>query len=191
MAEKYLSWITFTKSPVDSNINYQIKNQNLQQVKEIYFLGLTFDKQLTFKSHIQNIISRANGSRHVIHKFNNLPKPVSISTKKKIYLSLGRSILEYGSPALINLSQRNKNKLEICQNNCMRTILLRDYATRVNDLRTTLKLKTVQDRKNTLAKNWFAKASQNNKNIINHTDYKYYPLFDTHKTPHFLITNNQ
>ena len=68
--------ITFTKSPVDSNINYQIKNQNLQQVKEIYFLGLTFDKQLTFKSHIQNIISRANGSRHVIHKFNNLPKPI-------------------------------------------------------------------------------------------------------------------
>ena len=183
--------ITFTKSSSELVRNYTINNKKIKEVKEIYFLGITLDKQLTFNSHIETICNNTNGCRQSIHKLNNLPKNIAQKTKRKIYLTTGRSILEYGSPALLNISQQNKNKIEVSQNNCLRAILRADYMTSTRELRNRLKVTTVYDRKLTLAKNWFNQAHTNPKNIVSHTQFKYYPVFDKHKTPHHIITSNQ
>ena len=168
---------------------YQINNVNITQTNEMYFLGITFDKRLSFNTHTDITVEKTQKCRSILHQLNNLQKNINLSTKRKIYLSLGRSIIENGSPALLNLSKQNTNKLEACQNNCLRTLLKTDYHTRTNELCQRAKIEKVYDRKLALAKKWFTTATNNPNNIINYHRYRYFPDFDLHKTPHYTINH--
>lgn len=74
---------------------YAINNVNLNRTSVIKDLGVIFDEKLTFKNHVNSIISRASKSLGFICRslkpFNNL------STYKILYNTYIRSILEYGS----------------------------------------------------------------------------------------------
>jgi ribonuclease HI len=88
----------------------------------IKYLGVIFDKRLTFTEHIKNVVDRCN------KRFNLLKclAGTSWGTGKKslliVYRGLIRSILEYASFIYTNVSKSAFHKLELIQNKCMRLI---------------------------------------------------------------------
>ena len=91
---------------------YMIDNTPLENVKEIKFLGLYLDENLNFNYHTTKIISKASCTIPLLLNMNNTKFPININTKRKIFLSSTRSILEYGHVALItnNVKKLQKNR---------------------------------------------------------------------------------
>lgn len=74
---------------------YKINNSNLSRSRVVKDLGVLFDDKLSFKNHVESIISRATKLLGFICRslkpFNN------INTHKLLYNTYVRSILEYGT----------------------------------------------------------------------------------------------
>ena len=100
------------------------------------FLGVTFDSQLSFKKHFEDISDRCNTMYHRLRLFANKkwgPSPVTLI---QIYKQCVQPIFEYGSLLTITASdfiiskiQRLQNKfirLALCLPKCICTKLLHD-----------------------------------------------------------------
>ena len=73
------------------NDNVQIPLKNCTQEKD---LGVTFDNNLLFDTHIQNIVNKANQILGIIKRlFNYMDKDIFI----KLYKAFIRPHLEYGN----------------------------------------------------------------------------------------------
>ena len=73
---------------------YQMNNENLESVTEEKDLGVTFDRELKFRAHIRNIVSRANSRVGIIKRsFETLTE----ENFKILYKSQVRPILDYCS----------------------------------------------------------------------------------------------
>lgn len=74
---------------------YHISKSSIQEVESIRDLGITFDRQLTFLPHIENVIKKA--SRMLGFVLRNLTGFRHSKTKITLYNCLVRSVLEYCS----------------------------------------------------------------------------------------------
>lgn len=88
-------FITFCRKKTVLNYNYKINGSNLDRVQEILDLGVLLDHKLTFKLHINSVISKSNRMlgfiKRSVKDFND---PFAIAS---LYFSLVRSILEYAN----------------------------------------------------------------------------------------------
>lgn len=73
---------------------YLLDNQPLQQVDQIKDLGIIIDRKITFSSHISNLSMRCHRLLGYIFRSS---KGLSASSFRILYLSLVRSLLEYGA----------------------------------------------------------------------------------------------
>lgn len=76
--------------------NYNVRGTPLSRVSLVKDLGVFFDKKLSFNSHIESIITRANKMLGFITK--SMSKFKNSLTYKMMYNSYVRPILEYASP---------------------------------------------------------------------------------------------
>ena len=76
------------------NHKYHIHGHELENVSEAKYLGVTLTNNMSWKSHIQKIASKANKCRLFLQR--NLPK-CSAETKLRCYTTYVRPILEYAA----------------------------------------------------------------------------------------------
>ena len=73
---------------------YELDNHILKQVNENPYLGLTISDDLKWSSHITKMTKKANSTMAFLRRnLRNFPE----DCRKTAYLSLVRSILDYGS----------------------------------------------------------------------------------------------
>ena len=116
--------ISFTRSNEFINFDYTIEDQSLSRVTEVKDLGVIFDYRLTFKSHLENIISRANRNwfficRHTLDFKDG-------NSLKILYYSLVRSVLTYASTIWRPIFKFEMYRLEIIQHKALRRIAFLD-----------------------------------------------------------------
>jgi hypothetical protein len=136
------------------------------------FLGIVFDKYLSFNKQIEAIKSkvenRLNILKHLAHKSWKLSKITLIN----IYKSLIRSILDYSNFIVPMLSEENKRKLETCQNSALRIIFHCHYNKETKkqtsnlDLLQKAGLETIEIRSKNLTKEYFFNAVSHNNELI-------------------------
>ena len=87
------------------------------------FLGITFDSQLNFKKHFEEILDRCNTRYHRLRLLVNKKWGPSPATIIQIYKQCVRPIFEYGSLSTITTSDYIISKIQQLQNKFIRLAL--------------------------------------------------------------------
>ena len=94
----------------------KINGESVKIENKAKFLGIIFDSQLNWNSHVSYIVDKCKKRLNLL--YGRYPEINGEPTKKTllmIYRSLIRSILDYGAVALDSMSESNKKKLDVIQ----------------------------------------------------------------------------
>lgn len=84
--------ISFSRKRQPINFNYSLSGQTLERLDQVRDLGVLLDRQLTFRPHYEEVISKANKQLGFIFKLaDGFQDPLCL---KSLYCALVRSILE-------------------------------------------------------------------------------------------------
>ena len=90
---------------------------------QVKFLGITFDSQLTFEKHFEDILDHCNTRYHRLRLLANKQWGPSPSNLTQIYKQCVRLIFEYGSLSTITTSDYIISKIQRLQNKFIRLAL--------------------------------------------------------------------
>ena len=96
--------------------NLKLYGERLKVYPQVKFLGITFDSQLTFKQHFEDILDRCNTRYHRLRLLGNQKCRPSPSTLIHIYKQCVRPIFEYGCLSTITTSVNIISKIQRLQN---------------------------------------------------------------------------
>ena len=103
--------------------NLKLYGETLKVYPQVKFLGTTFDSQLNFKKHFEDILNRCNTRYHHLRLLANKKWGPSPSTLIQIYKQCVRPVFEYGSLSIITTSYYIISKIERLQNKFIRLAL--------------------------------------------------------------------
>ena len=114
--------ITFGKYDTTNTRPLQINNIDIPFSETAKFLGITFDKQLTFRQHIMDITSRAQKRMNVLRALSGTTWGGDRKTLTLLYQAIIRPILEYGAIIFENAAPTHLKKMDTLQNQALRTV---------------------------------------------------------------------
>ena len=101
----------------------KLYGETLKVYSQVTFLGITFDSQLTFQKHFEDILDRCNIRYHRLKLLANKKWGPSPSTTVQIYKQCVRPIFEYSSLSTIITSNNIISKIQRLQNKFIRFAL--------------------------------------------------------------------
>ena len=117
--------IIFSRSVLARKTEPSLKlyGETLKVYPQVKFLGITFDSQLNFKKHFEDILDRCNTRYHRLRLLANKQWGPSPSTLIQIYKQCIWPIFEYGSLLTITTSDYIISKIQRLQNKFIRLAL--------------------------------------------------------------------
>ena len=106
-----------------TELNLKLYGETLKIYPQVKFLGITFDSQLKFKKHFEDILDRCNTRYHRLRLLANQKSGPSPSTLIQIYKQCIRPIFEYGALSTITTSDNIISKIQRLQNKFIRLAL--------------------------------------------------------------------
>ena len=97
------NYIVFTKGQ-NKILKLMLNNQLIPYCENPKFLGVVFDKTLSFNRHFENLRTRALKRLNLIKIFSHKSWGLSTKTLKCIYTALVGSIFDYSFFAVVNVS---------------------------------------------------------------------------------------
>ena len=130
--------------------HYQLNSTILKHVSENPYLGILFSDDLTWRNHITKTTKKANSTLGFLKRnLYNCPR----KCKKAAYVSLVRSLLEYGDPLGDPYLRKDINQLEQVQRKALRFIY-NDYKNytpgSIDKLQKKSDLPSLQDRRKSI-----------------------------------------
>ena len=96
-----------------SNCNtLKLQNKSIPFAKQAKLLGITFDKKFTFKHHLNNVTARASRRVNTLKATADTTWGGDRETLTRLYTSLIRPILEYGSQVYENAATTHLKKTQ-------------------------------------------------------------------------------
>lgn len=89
---------------------------------EVIYLGVTLDKKLTFRKHIEYSCQKAIKAFRALWPFLNCRSTLSLKNKNLIYKCVIRPILSFASPIWYRAAKTHLKKLQVIQNKCLKMI---------------------------------------------------------------------
>ena len=117
--------IIFSRSALarKTELNLKLYGETLKIYPQVKFLGITFDSQLNFKKHFEDILDRCNTRYHRLRLLVNKKWGPSPATLIQIYKQCFLPIFEYGSISTITTSDNIISKIQRLQNKFIRLAL--------------------------------------------------------------------
>ena len=103
-----------------TELNLKLYGETLKIYPQVKFLGITFDSQLNFKKHLEEILDRCNTRYHRFRLLVNKKWGPSPATLIQIHKQCVRPIFEYGSLSTITASDYIISKIQRLQNKFIR-----------------------------------------------------------------------
>ena len=103
-----------------TELNLKLYGETLKIYPQVKFLGITFDSQLNFKKHFEEILDRCNTRHHRLRLLVDKKWAPSPTTIIQIYKQCVRPIFEYGSLSTITASDYIISKIQRLQNKFIR-----------------------------------------------------------------------
>ena len=99
-----------------TELNLKLYGETLKIYPQVKFLGITFDSQLTFKKHFEDILDHCNIRYYRLRLLANKKWGLSPATLIQIYKQCVRPIFEYGSLLTITTSDNIISQIQRLQN---------------------------------------------------------------------------
>ena len=99
-----------------TELNLKLYGETLKIYPQVKFLGITFDSQLNFKKHFEDILDRCNTRYYRLRLLANKKWGPSPSSLIQIYKQCVRPIFEYGALSTITTSDNIISKIQRLQN---------------------------------------------------------------------------
>lgn len=118
--------IHFKKNPrkkLKHPVVVKVDNTEVKPLEHTRYLGVIFDQQLKWKSHLEHIERRIAPRICLLRYLSKAAKEPNNTTMINLYKSLIRSILVYGSPAILKADQTVWDRLQVMQNKALRAAL--------------------------------------------------------------------
>ena len=96
--------------------NLKLHGETLKVYPQVKFLGITFDSQLSFKKHFEDILDYCNARYHRLRLLANKKWGPSPYTLIQIYKQCVQPIFEYGYLSIITTSDNIISKIQWIQN---------------------------------------------------------------------------
>jgi hypothetical protein len=122
----------------------QLKRQDIALVNNVTYLGVTFDRWMTLKRHIERIVAKAlrtYGRSNSVFRSGRL----STDVKLTLYKAVIRSIMTYAYPTLEYAAGAHLLKLQRLQNRALRATGNLDGCTPDRELHLAFKTPYVYD----------------------------------------------
>lgn len=113
--------VLFTKSKLPSPTLY-MDHSAIPTSNKAKFLGLTFDKTLSWIPHINNITNKLTSTINILKHLTGYRWGANKKSLLKVYRACIKSLLNYGAPAFHNASKTALKKLDLIQSKCLRII---------------------------------------------------------------------
>ena len=104
------------------NLNLKIGKEPIKQVNEVKFLGVTFDSELTFNKHINNIVESTKKTLNLLKAIKGTNWGASTKSMLMVYNACIRSRLDYGAQVFCCASDNALKKLQTIQYKALRII---------------------------------------------------------------------
>lgn len=99
------------------------------------YLGILIDDKLTFDAEVDYLRTRAAARSQPLRYLTGLRAGANQTVLQKFYMAAVRSLVDYAAPSLVRLTERQRKKLEVIQNNALRPILGAPIWAKVHALR--------------------------------------------------------
>ena len=137
-------WCSLNNRAVKTDMpTVNIQGKTLSREHSLKYLGITFDRSLSFNLHITHVINRARKGLVAVKTMAAAKMPQHILLI--LYKALVLSVIDYGL-GLLTLSATQLQRLEVLQNEGMRSILGCTRDTSTEAMRYVLDLPPMQDR---------------------------------------------
>ena len=110
----------FTKKRKVGPLSLTINGTSLAFVDEFKYLGIIFDRHLTYKQHIEYLIIKCMKRLNLLKLLSGTYWGAGKETLLTIYRTQIRSLLDFGMPAYFFASKYLLDKLQIVQNQALR-----------------------------------------------------------------------
>ena len=137
----------FTLSTKPEKPVITLNNKTLPISDNPTFLGLTFDKRLTWKNHISQTCTRATKKMSIMKKLAGTTWGANSNILKQLYTGAIRPIIEYASPAWASAAKNNTTILDKVQNQSLRLVLGGMRSTPIKALETQTNCPPLEDRR--------------------------------------------
>ena len=150
----------------NEKLNLMLYNQAIQLDNDITFLGLRFDKYLTFKNQINYLKKQGYNRLNIIKVLSHKQWKIDQNTLTQIYKTLVRSLFDYSLFIFPLLSNKNKRSLQNIQDCALRIIYKKRYDCEMLPLHNLAEIETLDARSKKLISNYFTSASANSNPIV-------------------------
>ena len=132
--------IIFTHKHLKGEPTLILNNQKIEFVHKVKYLGLHFDRQLTWKFHIKQLADKCSRDIQLLRVVAGCRWGASYLTLKKLYLALIRSKLEYASFIYDTAAKSNLLLLDRVQYSAIRVMTGAMRCTNVYKLETAVQI---------------------------------------------------
>ena len=114
MNEKKTVAVIFSKSKKEkgANVPITINGRKIETVKTVKFLGMTFDQELNWNVHSENILKNSKGKINLLRSLTGYRWVASKKTILRIYNTLIKPKVEYGIELFHTSSKKSIENLE-------------------------------------------------------------------------------
>ena len=189
--EKTIATIFSNKNSIERP-TLKIKDHQIVTECKFKFLGFTFDKNLTWKYHIEDLIDKSSQILNIMKSFHGLAWGANNKTLLTIYKSLLRSRIDYGCFILEDACKTNLKKLDTLQYKALCIVLGAPRGTAMATLLAETGETSLLVRREQMLVKFLLKIKTNPSNITNETlnNKKYYNLNKVHKSADNIKINN-
>ena len=103
-------------------LNLTIYNKPLSKEENPTYLGVTLDRQLNLKTHVENVQKKANKRLNLVKRLASTNWGADKMTLRSLYLGYVRSVIDYNIVLQNTCSKTTKQGLDKVQNHALRLI---------------------------------------------------------------------
>ncbi|KAL4127024.1 hypothetical protein QTP88_011222 [Uroleucon formosanum] len=161
--ESKSSFVTFALRPLNCP-PISMNNTIIPHSNEVKYLGLIFDRRLTWSSHLKDKRKKLNSRLHLLRPLlrSNLPLPLKLI----LYKTLLQPLWVYGVVIWGSAKQSNKRTIQAFQNICCRIITGAPWYISNNAINSDLRICSVNETATIYNKRFHAKLQSNSNQLI-------------------------